>query len=109
MFKSKNQFKTIFLCLITFISLLFIFHNHQTMAMDNQNNNNINQQTNGDTKLLNLINQRNNLEQQINNAQNNNLTLIEIQALQNHHRLIKRRIILYKNKLNGIPTLRNTN
>ncbi|MEC4559255.1 MAG: SVM family protein ['Conium maculatum' witches'-broom phytoplasma] len=32
MFKSKNQFKTIYLCLITFLGILFIFHNYQVMA-----------------------------------------------------------------------------
>ncbi|MBS2126280.1 SVM family protein ['Fragaria x ananassa' phyllody phytoplasma] len=38
MFKSKNQFKTIYLCLIVFIGLLFLFNNHQVMAMDNNFN-----------------------------------------------------------------------
>ncbi|MEC4558608.1 MAG: SVM family protein ['Conium maculatum' witches'-broom phytoplasma] len=43
MFKSKNQFKTIYLSLIAFIGLLFIFNNHQLIAMNNQNNNIINE------------------------------------------------------------------
>ncbi|MBS2126603.1 SVM family protein ['Fragaria x ananassa' phyllody phytoplasma] len=38
MFKSKNQFKIIYLYLICFIGILFIFNNHQVMAMNNQNN-----------------------------------------------------------------------
>ncbi|MBS2126382.1 SVM family protein ['Fragaria x ananassa' phyllody phytoplasma] len=38
MFKLKNQFKTIYFCLITFIGLLFIFNNNQIMAMNNQDN-----------------------------------------------------------------------
>ncbi|XXP77404.1 MAG: SVM family protein [Lettuce witches'-broom phytoplasma] len=40
MFKSKNQYKTIYLCLITFIGLLFIFNTHQAMAMGNKHSNN---------------------------------------------------------------------
>ncbi|XXP77172.1 MAG: SVM family protein [Lettuce witches'-broom phytoplasma] len=48
MIKLKNQFKIIYLCLITFIGLLFIDNTHQLMAMNNghtnghfpQNNNN---------------------------------------------------------------------
>ncbi|MBP5836226.1 SVM family protein [Candidatus Phytoplasma meliae] len=108
MFRLNNQFKTIYFSLIAFLGLLFIINNRQVMAM-NQNNNNINQQTDGDIKLLNLINQRNNLEQQINNAQNNNLPLIEIQALQSQYRRLRRQIIIYQNKLQGIPTVRNTN
>ncbi|WP_341266361.1 SVM family protein [Candidatus Phytoplasma fraxini] len=38
MIKLKNQFKIIYLCLITFIGLLFIFNNHQIMAMQNNKN-----------------------------------------------------------------------
>ncbi|MCQ9618819.1 MAG: SVM family protein [Candidatus Phytoplasma pruni] len=34
MLKLKNQFKIIYLCLITFISLLFIIDNNQIMGMD---------------------------------------------------------------------------
>nr|ABU55760.1 hypothetical protein [Clover phyllody phytoplasma] len=37
MFNLKNQFKIIYLCLITFISLLFIFNN-KVMAMQNNKN-----------------------------------------------------------------------
>lgn len=37
MFKLKNQFKIIYFCLITFISLLFIFNN-KVMAMQNNKN-----------------------------------------------------------------------
>ncbi|MBP5836227.1 SVM family protein [Candidatus Phytoplasma meliae] len=32
MFQLKNQFKTIYLCLIAFLGILFIFNNHQVMA-----------------------------------------------------------------------------
>ncbi|WP_323847641.1 MAG: SVM family protein [Phytoplasma sp.] len=35
MFKLKNQFKIIYFCLIIFIVLLFLFNNHQVIAMDN--------------------------------------------------------------------------
>ncbi|MFB5030010.1 MAG: hypothetical protein WJU30_00568 [Candidatus Phytoplasma pruni] len=107
MFKVKNQFKIISIFLFTFIGLLFIINNNIVMAMDENNDNP--QQTNGDTVLSRLIRQRDDLEQQINNAPNNNLPLIEIQALQSQHRQIRRRIILYQNKLQGIPTTRNTN
>ncbi|WP_341266502.1 SVM family protein [Candidatus Phytoplasma fraxini] len=34
MIKLKNQCKTIYLCLITFIGLLFIFNNNRVMAMN---------------------------------------------------------------------------
>ncbi|MEC4559290.1 MAG: SVM family protein ['Conium maculatum' witches'-broom phytoplasma] len=37
MFKLKKQFKNIYLCLITVIGLLFIFNNHQVMALKNEN------------------------------------------------------------------------
>ncbi|XXP77403.1 MAG: SVM family protein [Lettuce witches'-broom phytoplasma] len=37
MFKSKNQFNIIYLCLIAFLGLLFIFNTHQIMAMNNYN------------------------------------------------------------------------
>lgn len=35
MVKLKKQFKTIYFCLIAFIGLLFLFNNHQVMAMEN--------------------------------------------------------------------------
>ncbi|MEC4559254.1 MAG: SVM family protein ['Conium maculatum' witches'-broom phytoplasma] len=38
MVKLKNQIKTIYLGLITYIGLLFIFNNHQVMAMQNNKN-----------------------------------------------------------------------
>ncbi len=40
MVKLKNQFKTIYLFLITFIGLLFIFNNNRVMAMGNKHSNN---------------------------------------------------------------------
>ncbi|MEC4559197.1 MAG: SVM family protein ['Conium maculatum' witches'-broom phytoplasma] len=41
MFQSKNQFKTFYFCLITVIGLLFIFNNHQLMAMNNNTKKNV--------------------------------------------------------------------
>ncbi|WP_017193785.1 SVM family protein [Vaccinium witches'-broom phytoplasma] len=38
MFKLKNQFKIIYLCLIIFVGLLFIINNQQLMAMQNNKN-----------------------------------------------------------------------
>ncbi|MBS2126470.1 SVM family protein ['Fragaria x ananassa' phyllody phytoplasma] len=40
MVQLNNQFKIIHLCLITFLELLFIFNNHQVMAMGNKHSNN---------------------------------------------------------------------
>ncbi|MBS2126582.1 SVM family protein ['Fragaria x ananassa' phyllody phytoplasma] len=57
MVKLKNQFKTIYLCLIAFIGLLFLFNNHQVMAMDNLVNE-INEEieTNLETNQENILN-----------------------------------------------------
>ncbi|KOR75216.1 hypothetical protein CPX_001822 [Candidatus Phytoplasma pruni] len=76
MFRLKNQFKIIYLCLISFILLLFIFNN-PLMAMHNGNAtpNNGHHNTNFETKahiLQEMNREQAAIVQQIFNARNNN-------------------------------------
>ncbi|MEC4559024.1 MAG: SVM family protein ['Conium maculatum' witches'-broom phytoplasma] len=115
MFNLKNQFKTIYLCLITFLGLLFIFNNHQVMAMNNGHSNDYNNSNNDDFVTQARILQEMNLEQtrivqQIFNARNDNVSEEVVnnlvrQNMQLSQRISDQQIILH----NSMPRENNRN
>ena len=110
MFKLKKQLYLFKIVLFICLGLFLITNNHQVIAMESNNNA---ATTNGDTTLINLIARKNILKQQIidvqNNNNENNMRELELQTLKAEYRQVKRRIIIYENISQGIPTRRNQN
>ncbi|MBP5836283.1 SVM family protein [Candidatus Phytoplasma meliae] len=115
MFKSKNQFNIIYLCLITFIGLLFLFNNHQVIAMNNGHSNGYNNNHNTNFVTQARILQEMNLEQtrivqQIFDARDNNaseeiINNLVRQNMQLSQRISAQQIILH----NAMPRENNRN
>ncbi|MCQ9618821.1 MAG: SVM family protein [Candidatus Phytoplasma pruni] len=114
MFKLKNQFKIIYLCLINFIGILFIFNNPLT-AMNNGNPtpNNGHHNTNFETQariLQEMNREKDAIVQQIFNARNNNaseeiINNLVRQNIQLSQRISTQQIILH----NAMPRENNRN
>ncbi len=99
--KLKNQFKTIYFCLITFIGLLFIFNNRQIMAMNNNpsSSNPNNENINNIEDFQNLMLLQRNSVNQIINAFFNRASELEISNLLNNHKQIHEQIVNYQQRL----------
>ncbi|WP_341266769.1 SVM family protein [Candidatus Phytoplasma fraxini] len=114
MFKLKNQFKIIYLCLIIFVGLLFIINN-PLMAMNNGNATSNNGHHNTNFEIQARILQEMNREQavivqQIFHARNNNaseeiINNLVRQNIQLSQRISTQQIILH----NAIPHENNRN
>ncbi|XXP77407.1 MAG: SVM family protein [Lettuce witches'-broom phytoplasma] len=116
MFKSKNQFKMIYLCLITFIGLFFIFNNHQVMATNNGDMTSNNGHHNTNYEIQARILQEMNLEQagivqqifhasRSNNASEEVINNLARQNMQLSQRISAQQIILH----NSMPRENNSN
>nr|AXX75486.1 SAP54-like protein [Phytoplasma sp.] len=109
MFRSKNQFKIIHLCLIAFIGLLFIFNNHQLMAMNNNeagpsNNPSIEEMIiDTKNKIRDNANKKVNIEKEISQERNNQNNL---QKIENLTQISNNLTLLIKNQKEQLKTYR---
>ncbi|MEC4559025.1 MAG: SVM family protein ['Conium maculatum' witches'-broom phytoplasma] len=101
MFKSKNQFKTFYFCLITFIGLLFICNNNQVMAMNNnisENNSVVDNHIDEYNNFRNLLLTQGRISQQLINALFNHSSETEINFLLNQIQQVHQQITTYQQR-----------
>lgn len=104
MIKLQKKIKIIYLCLITFIGILFILNDNQVMAMNNNPSSNINNEIiiNNMEEFQNLMLLQRNSVQQIINALSNHALEPEILNLLNGHNQIHGQIVNYQQRLLNI-------